>query len=127
MRFIFFLINIFSFTNLFSQVNLNVTQQDYNKYIYDLDYSSAKRFADSNNQLITRFQQYDYRKYGITYYDLFTEKITESKWDKSKESVISFENFVSYEIQRRKDEEKERIRLLKIEEEEKQKILLQEK
>lgn len=126
----FILIGILGSNIIFSQVNENITYQDYNNYIYSIDRSMIERFGSQRNQMVVKIYNGGNRQYLVTYMDIFTQKMIEGPYNGNQHSVVSFERFKEEELERRKRREKERLEEIELErkkEEERKRKIREEK
>ena len=117
-------------SSMYSQINENITYQDYNNHIYRIDRSMIERFGSQRNQMVVKIYNGGNRQYLVTYMDIFTQKMTEGPYDGNQHRVVSFENFKIEELERRKRREKERLEEIELErkkEEERKRKIKEEK
>jgi hypothetical protein len=104
------IISLFYSNIIFSQEEEKITLQDYNNYIYNLDKSMIERFGSQRNQWVVKVYNGGNRQYLVTYMDMITQKIIEGPYNGNQHSVLSFENYKVWELERRK-KEKDKIEL----------------
>ena len=86
-----------------------ITQQDYNRFIFEQDYNRAQQFASNRGAMVTSFKTIGNRKYHVLLYTIISEKQLETTYDYSNIPIMSFQEFKSYEIKRREEERKRKL------------------
>jgi hypothetical protein len=106
----FFLYTIILGYNItYSQVDENITKQDYYVYVSNLCGRIIQNFGSSKNQTVVKISATGDRKYLVTYMDNFTQKMIVGPFDCNPYNVVSFEKFKVEELDRRKTREKQRL------------------
>lgn len=99
MRFTLLIVLIISLNILHSQ---EITQNDYNRYIVDSDYSYIEKVVSEYGVLVN-FQKIRFRVYGISFVLYGSTRQSYKTFDINHiKNYMSFEDFVPYEIERRK-------------------------
>ena len=108
-KYIFLYTIILGFNITYSQVDENITKQDYYVYVSNLCGRIIQSFGSSKNQTVVKISATGDRKYLVTYMDNFTQKMTVGPFDCNPYDIVSFEKFKVEELDRRKRREKQRL------------------
>ena len=107
------IISILGSNIIYSQVNENITYEDFNNFVLSSDKYEMEKFASERNQMVVKIYNEGNRQYLVTYRNTYNGKMIQGIYKGNK--VFSFENYKVAELERRKRKEKERLENIEIE------------